>query len=1024
MNTFVRRSLLIGFITLVGLVAMWPPGEKLKLGIDLSGGTILVYEVKPGVDSTYSMDDLIGALKRRVNPDGVQDIPIRRVGSNRVEIILPKADAGEVEEVKRKMTDVGSLEFRILASRRKDKAAIRQADSSTGLTVPPKGFRWARLGEIVTGKAPKIEANRLIDKSQSWVRNRYSSPTVARLVGKGSDGKDKRVAVTISGNDANSLTLDTTRAILPGNEDDRERPRYTDIGSLTSYFRNVDSYSVDYNPGRLRGGEDLFEKTQARGKDFTERYVLYKVDRQGVNGNDLASVNSTQDDKSQPAVGFHFRPSGGRKFGTLTRENLPDEGGAFQRHLAILLDNQLMSAPVIRAEITDQGIIENMPNREVLRLITILRAGSLPATINPVPLLEEQVGATLGQDTIDKGLRAIEISMLVVPIFMLVYYRFAGLVAVIGLVLNMILLVGSMALVQASFTLPGLAGLALTIGMAVDANVLIFERMREEGEKGASMAQQIRTGFSRAWVTIFDSHVTIVLSGVVLYAIGTEEVKGFALTLVIGILINLFTAVYVGRFIFDYWYSKGWLKKLTMMKMFGHTHIDFVGPRKWFMAASFTIIAAGLVWSYIRWNQMLNIDFTGGTLVAIQLDPNATYESKPLKDLGAPARTELVRKWSQAILADPSVESLRVGKEEGGYRFNIRTTEGAGVKDANAPKGDGETVQDKVRKKFKPILATLEIENISAPDAVVAVAASEPEKDNEKDAVKEKDKEPEKPKVPTSWKYLLTFNRNVDATAIQPKVNEILKAGGIDAPSGMTLERPVMPNGDPATGPKELELKTDLPPDQAKGYFAKIKTALREDPAQLFERVEVFSGAVASDTRTLAVLAIVASWLIIVAYLWYQFKSVTYGLAAVLALVHDVLITLGAVAVSGYKIDLPMIAAFLTLIGFSVNDTIVIFDRIRELKGKTPVLTSKMVNDALNQTLSRTIITSLTAWLVVVILYWFGGEGLQGFSFCLVIGFLSGTYSTVYIATPILVDWMSKDGRKPASRSDVMAEIV
>ncbi len=609
---------------------------------------------------------------------------------------------------------------------------------------------------------------------------------------------------------------------------------------------------------------------------------------------------------------------------------------------------------------------------------------------------------------------------------MLVYYRFAGLVAVIGLVLNMILLVGSMALVQASFTLPGLAGLALTIGMAVDANVLIFERMREEGEKGASMAQQIRTGFSRAWITIFDSHVTIVLSGVVLYAIGTEEVKGFALTLVIGILINLFTAVYVGRFIFDLWYSKGWLKKLTMMKMFGHTHIDFVGPRKWFMAGSLAIITAGLVWSYMKWNQMLNIDFTGGTLVAIQLDRSANYESKPLKDLGAPARTELVRKWSQAILADPSVESLRVGNEEGGYRFNIRTTEGAGIKDPNVAKGDGKTVQDKVREKFKSILATLEIENIGAPEAIAAVAVSEPEKDKEKDAAKdgEKEKEKEKPKAPTSWTYLLTFNRNVDATAIQPKVNEVLKAAGVDAPSGMTLERPIMPNGDPALGPKELELRTDLPPDQAKAHFAKIKTALREDPAQLFERVEVFSGAVASDTRTLAILAIVASWLIIVAYLWYQFKSVTYGLAAVLALVHDVLITLGAVAISPYKIDLPMIAAFLTLIGFSVNDTIVIFDRIRELKGKTPVLTSKMVNDALNQTLSRTIITSLTAWLVVVILYWFGGEGLQGFSFCLVVGFLSGTYSTVYIATPILVDWMSKDGRKPAPRSEVMAEIV
>ena len=197
----------------------------------------------------------------------------------------------------------------------------------------------------------------------------------------------------------------------------------------------------------------------------------------------------------------------------------------------------------------------------------------------------------------------------------------------------------------------------------------------------------------------------------------------------------------------------------------------------------------------------------------------------------------------------------------------------------------------------------------------------------------------------------------------------------------------------------------------------------------MFERITNFGGTVASETRTLALIATLASWVIIIVYLWWRFRSFTYGLAAVLAVVHDVLITLGAIAVSywlakipglntllqidQFKIDLPIVAAFLTLIGFSVNDTIVIFDRIREIKGKTPHLTNKMVNDALNQTLSRTILTSFTAWLVVVILYLFGGEGLHGFAFALVVGFLSGTYSTIYIATPILIDWVAT---KPRAR--------
>ena len=217
-------------------------------------------------------------------------------------------------------------------------------------------------------------------------------------------------------------------------------------------------------------------------------------------------------------------------------------------------------------------------------------------------------------------------------------------------------------------------------------------------------------------------------------------------------------------------------------------------------------------------------------------------------------------------------------------------------------------------------------------------------------------------------------------------------------------------------------LRTDLEPDIAQTQLAKLKESLASNRDLLFERLTKFGGTVAAETRTLALIATVASWVIIIVYLWWRFHSFTYGLAAVLAVVHDVLITLGAIAVSywvaripvisqllmidQFKIDLPIVAAFLTLIGFSVNDTIVIFDRIREIKGKTPHLTNKMVNDAINQTLSRTILTALTAWLVVVILYILGGEGLHGFAFALVVGFLSGTYSTVYIATPILIDWV------------------
>ena len=358
----------------------------------------------------------------------------------------------------------------------------------------------------------------------------------------------------------------------------------------------------------------------------TENWILCNLDRPGqeVTGKYLRQVRPDFDERLQPAVRFEFDRKGAMRFSKLTREHLPEEGDAFKYQLAILLDDLVMSAPVINSEIRESGIIEGGPQgfkqKEVEHLINVLRSGSLPASLDPTPLQEEKVGPTLGEDTIAKGVFAIFISMLVVPIFMLVYYRFAGVVAVIALVVNMILLVGSMAFIQATFSLPGLAGLALTIGMAVDANVLVFERMREEKERGASLAQQIRNGFNRAWITIFDSHVTNFLAAMVLYMVGTEEVKGFALTMMIGMAWNLFTAVFMSRVIFEYWYSKGWLKKITMMKMLDKTNIDFIGPRYYCMAGSLILIVLGLIATGVRGRGMFNIDFTGGTLVTIRLN--------------------------------------------------------------------------------------------------------------------------------------------------------------------------------------------------------------------------------------------------------------------------------------------------------------------------------------------------------------------------------------------------------------------
>ena len=622
---------------------------------------------------------------------------------------------------------------------------------------------------------------------------------------------------------------------------------------------------------------------------------------------------------------------------------------------------------------------------DVNYLIDILRAGSLPVALMTPPLQEETIGPTLGEDTIRKGVYAITIAMTAVPVFMILYYHFAGVVAVIALILNMVLLMASMALTGSSITLPGLAGLALTIGMAVDANVLIYERMREERDRGAPLGQQIRNGFGKAWSTILDSNVTTILTGLVLWFVGTEEVKGFALVTIIGLLWNLFTAVFVSRTLFELAHKRGWLKRLTMMKLLSRTHIDFVGPRRICMAASALAIAGGLAFFFSKGGgrqdgEMYNIDFTGGTLVTVRLD------DEELRGLPSSGRVAAVRERAGAALPNVTVENLAVSggaeadAEAAVPRYNIRTTEQS-----------TEEVQAAVMEAFEGSLVRvelLEVEPIAEDDAAAASG---------------------------DRRYGLRLNLPMKPSKIAEALAGVLSSGDRPEPSPRSLFRvrnPDAPPNTPDLASEALELTTSMADDRILAELETLGDRLRGDRDFLFERLENFGSVVAGETRQKAIVAIVASWLIIIAYLWFRFHAVTYGVAAVIALIHDVLIALSAVALCGYKIDLPMIAAFLTLIGFSVNDTIVIFDRIRELKGKSPTLTARLVNEAINVTLSRTILTSLTSWMVVLIFYLFGGEGLAGFSFCLVVGFISGTYSTIFIAAPILVEWLGKPATK------------
>lgn len=1004
---------LLAVLSLLPLFIIYSKG--LKKGIDLSGGTILVYEIdQTRQKSNIDINELISAIKRRINPDGIKDIVIRPIGSNRVEVIYPEATAEDVENTKRSITDQGLLQFRILASLKHEDDLLRDAARENFLEWTNKRSSWVKYSESLTetGRTDlTLSGRKLTDPKARWRKNEFNGWNVAL------DGVNQTSELTVVSNDANSLTLSAD----PGGS------------TLTGFTigRNKSLIS-GFDPSTFKTNKDLRDAMATAPKDSpivrkrnlgpgrVEEYVLVQVppETQDVSGQYLARAFLTQDGRLNPAVGFSFNRRGASKFGRLTGEHLPEEGGNFKYRLAIVLDDYVQSAPSLNAQISDSGIIEGGQSgfevKEVEFLLNILNAGSLPATLNPVPLQEEKVGPTLGQDTIQKGIYAIAISMVVVPIFMVFYYRLCGVIAVIALVLNLILLVGFMSLTTSTFTLPGLAGLALTIGMAVDANVLIFERMREEKDKGASLNEQIRNGFDRAWTTILDANITTVLSGIVLFYIGTEEIKGFALTLIVGLVWNLITAVYVTRVMFDFLAAKGLLKEISMLRFMSATSIDFVGKRRVAAMISLVVIGIGLLAFGIRVTNhtMFNIDFTGGTLVTIRLnEKDAAVAGKSVDQRSAWVRS------TASVLPDVTIETLNVGGEEVS-RFNIRTSD-----------EDQARVQGEISKAFGTALSRVELA-VGPRQAVAADAPrAEPAKDAPKDAAKPVTPAPAA--ASAAGKYDLTVNIKQSAGRLVDLFARVLaddKSGGkVESPEqaftiksldSAALTQPDVPSD-------KFVLQSSLPEAQMTAKIEALKSVVANDPALMFERVSNFGGTVAGETQTLAIMATVSSWLIIAAYLWLRFKSWSYGLAAVLALVHDVLVALGAVAltywvaqipvvgsllmIEQFKIDLPMIAAFLTLIGFSVNDTIVIFDRLREIKGKSDVINEKIVNDALNQTLSRTILTSLTAWSVVVIIYIFGGEGLHGFSFTLVVGFLSGTYSTIYIATPVLISWLGRD---------------
>ncbi len=894
----------------------------------------------------------------------------------------------EVEAIKTLISQQGRLEFRILANtgpdgRSEDNDAVQRAKAWISNPANAEELhRLAVLGE--PPPPPRTEeggttfpvsiGGGVHNYSYKWLEVGKEELYTLRLNNAIQNAKNlyereqwDRVAAARGGADADKALKNTKEEAIPfGN-------------GLLLYSRVIP------DPGRLS------PKDRALGKKY-EYFFLTRDAEPGkeITGQYLAGAKRDVDERGDWAVHFRLNPEGANLFWDLTSLNKPSGGEkGFHRQLAIVLDSQIRSAPRLNQPIRSNGqITGGFTAKTVDELVTILRAGALPATLKENPVSENAMAATLGKDTIDKGTTAVGLAFLAVMAFMVFYYRFAGFVACVALLANLLLTVAFMVLVKATFTLPGLAGLVLMLGMAVDANVLIYERLREERERGASLALALRNGYDRAFPTIIDTHLSSIFTAIVLYVVGNDQLKGFGISLTVGLIISLFTSLYMTRVIFDLWQAKNWLKKLKMLQLFHRPNWDFMAIRYYWFTATIvlTILGAALfLWRLPSANaeanqsSVLNIDFTGGTAYTGRLrEPMTIGELREKLEKVVPVPSlDNPKDWE---LPDLSIEQIFTSKDTGDRSslFTVRTAE-----------RDFRKVQRIINARIGDRLKKVELNKYEiAPDNKSAILEFT---------------EPHSNQPGFASRAQVTSLLNQEFNQENVKRNFQLLPASRENQEGLYSKL-------------KLELSDPLERPQLAAILDQTKTAFDESPQP--ERLENFDKQLASNAQEIALYAILASWAAILLYLWFRFGNWTFGAAAVFCLLHDLFFTLGVIAachyvhgtwfgnllgIGDFKIDLQTVAALLTLVGYSVNDTIVVFDRIREVRGKNPALTPQMINDSVNQTLSRTILSSLTVWVVVIVLYIFGGEGVHLFAFVMIVGVIVGTYSSIYIASPLLL---------------------
>lgn len=805
-------------------------------------------EVKPIIRRKIdeSIVSAFEVLRKRIDKFGVTQPNIQRLGtSGRIQVELPGAK--DIDRVKRLLQSTAQLEFW---------ETFKSEEVYTYLAAANQ-----RLQEILdvkkateTQEQPTSEIDSLLsDATQDSldIANQVN-PIFDLIRGGGVQGSPVVASFAIK-----------------------------DTATVGEYLRMPEVRSL--LPQNLQFAKFVWGKP-AKNAEVTDLYVLKsnREEEAPLSGSVVVDAANVFDQFQKPAVSMQMNGKGAKIWEEMTGKAYR-EGG----NIAIVLDDIVYSAPgVSRGAISggNSEISGDFTLNEAIDLANVLRAGKLPASAKIVQ--SEVVGPSLGQEAIDSGVMSFAIAIIIVLLWMIFYYGKAGVAANIALIFNILLIFGVLAGLGAVLTLPGIAGIVLTIGMSVDANVLIFERSREELAKGKGMMEAIKDGFSNALSSILDANITTGLTALILLVFGTGPIKGFATTLLIGILTSLFTAIFITRLIIEN-YTKEGKRKLDFStpitkNLFKNVNINFLGKRKMAYVISSILVAVSL---FSLFTNGLNqgVDFVGG-------------------------RSYQVR-----------------------FEQPVNATE--------------------ITTKLTDVFGSVEAKTYGSPNQI---------------------------KVTTKYK--------VDEASSE--VDEEIRS--------------MLFNGLQEYYPDGYSYQDFIESDENNNYG--LMKYYKVDPT------------IADDIKQSSVWAVLGSLVVIFLYILLRFRKWQFSLGAVTAVFHDVLIVLGVFSLTykimpfNMEIDQAFIAAILTVIGYSLNDTVVVFDRIREFVSERGWKGGQNVNAALNSTLSRTLNTSFTTLVVLLTIFIFGGESLRGFIFAMIVGVIVGTYSSLFIATPVMFDTLKKKG--------------